>query len=187
MMVFTLLWLDSLALLTKWASIPVFLQYDMSLRADALSPPFGFLQQCHLIAQSPELPLGDVDSLTEGLAAPEASPMALHVPVCEHTSVPCMRAPPWWSFHTHLNFCFTPFSPYCSWGEGLEYLPCNLVHPSEGIQVVLAVWACEDGVLGVPGVGGAGGHEGFNRGFCTDAGSWSVPVMVALVLEMVVG
>lgn len=53
--------------------------------------------------------------------------------------------------------------------------------------MVLAVWVCEDGVLGVAGVGGAGGHEGFNRGFCTGAGSWSVAVVVALVLEMVVG
>lgn len=53
--------------------------------------------------------------------------------------------------------------------------------------MVLAVWACEGGVLEVAVVGGAGGHEGFSRGFCTDAGSWSVPVVVALVLEMVVG
>ena len=53
--------------------------------------------------------------------------------------------------------------------------------------MVLAVWACVGGVLGVVGVGGAGGHEGFSRGFCTDAGSWSVAVVVALVLEMVVG
>lgn len=53
--------------------------------------------------------------------------------------------------------------------------------------MVLVVWACEDGVLGVAGVGGAGSHEGFNRGCCTDAGSWSVAVAVALVLETVVG
>ena len=51
-------------------------------------PLFGFLQQCHPIAQSPELPLGNVDSLTEGLVAPEASPVALNVPVCEQPVFP---------------------------------------------------------------------------------------------------
>lgn len=53
--------------------------------------------------------------------------------------------------------------------------------------MVLVVWAREDGVLGTAGVGGAGRHEGFSRGFCTNAGNWAVAVMVTLVWEIVVG
>ena len=48
----------------RFASTPSFPQYDKLLQAGTGLPFFGFLQLCHPIARSPELPLNDVGSLT---------------------------------------------------------------------------------------------------------------------------